>query len=724
MRASTVVGRVGGLAVALGVGAAVLGGAGIGLADTDTDAGPGPSARTSHSADSTASTASAATDSPAGRAPRGGAEPGADVTGPADPADEPSAGAQRRARSAPSRGAGPETRGLDVLERAAAGGGVGSSPGDGRSNGPGTPSVPEAVLPEPPASVDPVTSQPAPVVAPPASSQTRAPVPVAALTAVPEIAASAPEPAPAPDPLPAPASAPVSSFLAAALAALSDPFAGDGTNVPADTPLDWAALAFARRQPAAAASLAAPVAAPAATLPIIMGPSGVPIPSVAYGEVVMSYFIPDGIPGTQQLLFTPEGLYPITGVKSLPLNVSAEQGVIILADALAKVPAGTPTTVFGYSQSAIMSSLLMAEDGYTINNVTYKVPEDLPVSFVLVGNEMNPNGGFLSRFSGRDMPLFSMPSLGIDFYGATPSGNVPVTNYAREYDGFADFPRYPLNFLSVANAGLGIVYVHTEYAPIPGGNCKVFCLTQAEVDNAIPLPSTSPTQQYFFIPTANLPLLQPLRVLPFIGDLLADLIQPALKVVVDLGYADPAHGFSSATQPNANELVPFGVFPQVDPAEVLTMFFDGVRQGIENFIRHLGPDGSVARQVAASLAAPSPLGALGSGDFIRTVQTLITDVSDYIATATSSLYSGLLPTADIITAIIATLPAYNFNLFLYGLQQMFAGEVLEGLVNAFGLPVAANVGLVTTAGLVGALVWAQSIAPLFGLDVPGAKPSD
>ena len=69
-----------------------------------------------------------------------------------------------------------------------------------------------------------------------------------------------------------------------------------------------------------------------------------------------------------------------------------------------------------------------------------------------------------------------------------------------------------------------------------------------------------------------------------------------------------------------------------------------------------------------------------------------------------------LPTADIINAIVTILPGYDVNLFLQGVQQMFHGQVLTGLTNAIGLPVAADVGLVTTAGFVGLLSWAEAIA--------------
>ena len=47
---------------------------------------------------------------------------------------------------------------------------------------------------------------------------------------------------------------------------------------------------------------------------------------------------------------------------------------------------------------------------------------------------------------------------------------------------------------------------------------------------------------YYMIPTQNLPLLDPLRAIPVVGTPLADLLQPDLRVLVNLGYGDPNFG--------------------------------------------------------------------------------------------------------------------------------------------------------------------------------------
>lgn len=176
-----------------------------------------------------------------------------------------------------------------------------------------------------------------------------------------------------------------------------------------------------------------------------------------------------------QAVFTPEELYPLTGVRSLVLNTSVEEGLTILHDAIMVELAttGNAVTVFGWSQSAIIASLEMQR----FTAMGGAAPSASDLNFVLVGNEMNPNGGMLARF-----PDLTLPTLDLTFYGATPSDTIyPTAIYTLEYDGFADFSRYPLNFISDLNAVAGITFVHTKYLD----------LTPAQVEGATKLP-TSP----------------------------------------------------------------------------------------------------------------------------------------------------------------------------------------------------------------------------------------
>ena len=80
------------------------------------------------------------------------------------------------------------------------------------------------------------------------------------------------------------------------------------------------------------------------------------------------------------------------------------------------------------------------------------------------------------------------------------------------------------------------------------------------------------------------------------------------------------------------------------------------------------------------------------------------------------LYAALLPTADIVNAIVTVLPGYAINLFLDGIEQMLSGDIIGGLLNAIGLLVAAAVGLVTTAALIEVEVIGHAIAGVFTLE--------
>ena len=152
---------------------------------------------------------------------------------------------------------------------------------------------------------------------------------------------------------------------------------------------------------------------------------------------------------------------------------------------------------------------------------------------MLAGDPNNPVGGILERFPG-----FYIPFLDVAFNGATPPNSpYPTVIYTAQYDGIADLPQYPLNVVSDLNAFMGYFFVHDTYGT-PG--TPVF-VTPDQVANAVPLP-TSPgytgNTQYYMIMTQNLPLLEPIRAIPYAGPPIADIFQPDLRVLVDMGYAD------------------------------------------------------------------------------------------------------------------------------------------------------------------------------------------
>ncbi|HLR99618.1 PE-PPE domain-containing protein [Mycolicibacillus parakoreensis] len=440
----------------------------------------------------------------------------------------------------------------------------------------------------------------------------------------------------------------------------------------------------------------------------VMAGSGTPIPwlgndgqymQMVFGNYLKPSFTNLTAPTTPcdstcnvDALVTPEGLYPMTGIKDLPLNTSVERGVEILhnqilTDLASNGPVGDDGAlgVLGYSQSSVIASLEMQNLAAMSD-----APGADELNFVLLGNPMNPNGGLLSRFAG-----LTVPSMGLNFYGATPADTLyPTDIYTIQYDGFAHFPKYPLNVLADLNAFAGIYYVHGTY---PEQAASEF--TQLATSDGY-----AGVTNYFMMPTADLPLLEPVRAIPLVGDPIAELLQPDLTVLVDLGYDDP---FAATTF--ADVASPFGLFPQWSAIEALPgQLVDGTKEGLENFVNSLG---------GVSLADLNPLDLLsGAGaagaDPLDSVADFLPTALNALSDAAAHAYATLLPTADIANAVLTSMPAYLLDL---SLDNLLDGDLL----NAAGLPLAGAVGLATMAGGFEFLVLADAaqavLADLTGL---------
>jgi hypothetical protein len=301
---------------------------------------------------------------------------------------------------------------------------------------------------------------------------------------------------------------------------------------------------------------------------LVIGGSGIPIPPERYVDAADTLYLqPRDFTGSPQALDTPEGSYPTTGVNSLTADASEAQGAQILDNAImgqiagGQVDAANPVVVFGYSQSSAFCTFTMQqlhEQG---------VPSD-DVHFVLVGDTANPNGGLLERF---DVPTGtdpSVPSFGRTFGGATPDNLFPTDVYTLEYDGFGDFPQYPIDPLSDLNAFAGMIYEHLTYLQVGS----------EQIQNALPLQTTGDAlTNYYMIPVDDLPLLDPLRLIPIVGNPLADLLQPGMTVLVNLGYGSITDGWSQGA---ANVPTPFELFPtNLNWGDVFTALSPGRSKG-------------------------------------------------------------------------------------------------------------------------------------------------
>ncbi|MGA7050836.1 MAG: PE-PPE domain-containing protein [Mycobacterium sp.] len=332
---------------------------------------------------------------------------------------------------------------------------------------------------------------------------------------------------------------------------------------------------------------------------LIMGGTFNPQPTPGYVAAINSLYIqsnPNYTGFNPFGLYTPETVAPFYGATTL--NQSIAQGQFILNNAIMGMPAGSHTLVFSYSQSSVISTLeIRALDA--LPPAARPSPSDL--SFMLIGNGDNPNGGVFSRFS------FNIPILDITTAGATPSDTpYPTTIYTLQYDGLANFPQYPLDVVADLNAVAGAALVHSQYS----------FLTAAQLQSAVPL-ATSPgyyenggVTHYYVIPNQNLPLLDPVRAIPFVGTPLADLLQPDLRVLVNLGYnsngyADvtaPAQlfpGFSPVDDllnlipPPYNELIaqpgyPPMPLPDLNPVTIAGQLVLGAQQGVGDAFVDLG----------------------------------------------------------------------------------------------------------------------------------------
>ncbi|MGO9927092.1 MAG: PE family protein [Mycobacterium sp.] len=464
-----------------------------------------------------------------------------------------------------------------------------------------------------------------------------------------------------------------------------------------------------------------PLTAP--TLALVMGGSGEPIPPPPFVEALNYLNLNFSPIANAQGLFTPEGLYPLTGVKTLPLDVSVSQGVQILDTAIKQQLAANPTgsvAVFGASESAIISSLEMHNLANPLLNPTPPTANQL--GFTLIGDQVNPNGGILARFPGFPAGSnLSLPSLGITFYGATPSNTIyPTQIYTLEYDGFADFPQYPINFVSDLNAFAGILYVHSMYMDLnPSALPPGYAIQQLPTS-----PGYAGVTNYYMMTTPNgLPLLEPLRAIPVIGNPLADLLQPDLTTIVNLGYGNPNYGWS---QGPADVQTYFGLFPHVSQQLIAQDLIAGAHQGATAFMSdiHAEAAGVSLSNVSHSLASMTATGeghvslptltsavaaALSPDSIIGEIQGAVTNVANGISGTAANLYAIALPTADIANVVVTVLPAYDINLFLSGIQQAIDGNVLGGLQYALVAPLAADTALLTMAGGFELLVVASAL---------------
>ena len=451
---------------------------------------------------------------------------------------------------------------------------------------------------------------------------------------------------------------------------------------------------------------------------VVLGASGHPIPGMDYVHAADLQYLdnshmttplypdlafyqatPSNIYGIG--LATPEGYYPLgaPGVHQLYFNYPSDadgfpsqsssvgQGMTILESTIAAdQAAGDSTTMFGYSQSSTIASYVMEQ--LDPNNT----PEpDSGLQFLLVADPSNPNGGLFERFAGFEPtssppvsdPL-SLASLGYEFDSSTPADDYVTNIYSLEYDGFTDFPRYPINLLSDVNAFLGIATLHGTYLNGPLGTGP----SAEKIADALLLPGSmdsgtvdSLTNYYMIDETAPLVSLLPTK--------LQELLGPDLTYLINLGYGDGSLGYSVTADSPANVATPFGLFPDVSLSTVLSTLETDTEQGVQNLASGTDPYSAGLDPATSSGQSFTDLLSALSADAANPAATF-TELVNALSSAASAVYSTLLPLADIANAIVTSLPSYDLSLFIDNIQN---GDLLDAL----GLPAAADTAMFTLA---------------------------
>ncbi|WNG95281.1 PE-PPE domain-containing protein [Mycobacterium sp. ITM-2016-00318] len=344
---------------------------------------------------------------------------------------------------------------------------------------------------------------------------------------------------------------------------------------------------------------------------LVLGGTTVPTPDQAYIDAVRDHFIApthprqdiDYIPVTAPMEFWPitgfsrlvwfvigpqsvwglngpgwpdEPLWKLSGLFDRTFGGSVRGGVTNLEDAIAAHP-NEGLVIYGYSQGAVVANIekqKLAEQ--------YPERTDAPdIDFVLSGDPNLPNGGIASRFPGLYIPILDVSLNG----PAQTDTQFDTVEILRQYDGASDFPLYPLNLVSTANALLGALYVHP------------YDLEPSLADPGTPSPIHTKTgdTDYYFFETEDLPLFAPLRMIG-VPEPLIDVVEQFFRVLVELGY-------DRSILPG--EPTPARLIPPLNPVKVATDLVNAVGEGTNNALAIVGLPSLLSIPAPVTLAAPA-----------------------------------------------------------------------------------------------------------------------
>jgi hypothetical protein len=254
---------------------------------------------------------------------------------------------------------------------------------------------------------------------------------------------------------------------------------------------------------------------------LVLGHAFLPQPDPAYMQEVIGTYVDPTSPFTGQ---------PVYNIVGSPVSVSTPetdyasgltQGVTDLDHEITQqLAAGNDNLlIVGYSMSTSIQTQEM------IDLAAAGAPDTDGLKFVLAENLNSPDGGIFTR----------LPGIGGVTLPPTPADTPYTTDiYSIEYSGASDFPQYANNIYADLNAVDGYIDLHPYLLT---GWPAYF--NPDELAGAVAQPLSvgyDGNTEYFLIPTQDLPLLEGLRGAPGAPSVFADLIQPDMRVLVDLGY--------------------------------------------------------------------------------------------------------------------------------------------------------------------------------------------
>jgi hypothetical protein len=265
----------------------------------------------------------------------------------------------------------------------------------------------------------------------------------------------------------------------------------------------------------------------AVTLPpdytaLVLGHAFLPQPDPTYMQEVIDTYVDPTSP------FPGEPTYNIVGSPVSVFSPETDygsgltQGVTDLDQAITQQlnEGNDNLLIVGYS----MSTSVETQELINLASAAGGAPDTDGLKFVLAENLNSPDGGIFTR----------LPGIGGVTLAATPADTPYTTDiYSIEYSGASDFPQYANNIYADLNAVDGYIDLHPYLLT---GWPAYFNPDELAGAVAQPTSDADVATSYFLIPTQDLPLLEGLRGAPGAPSAFADLVQPDMRVLVDLGY--------------------------------------------------------------------------------------------------------------------------------------------------------------------------------------------